>query len=77
MYEPLHLSGVDHMADDRIHDLYVTASELRVARRPTEGGVGMVARTRSSVGRRLITIGIAVSGPRDPMPAATRAGARR
>jgi hypothetical protein len=62
------------LVNDRIHDLYLVAAELRASRDAHaageaetandagRGGRGFVARTRSTVGRRLIAIGSAVAG---------------
>jgi hypothetical protein len=60
--QPLHHSDIDQLVHDRIHDLYDTASDLRAARRSACERVGLVMRTRWSVGRRLISIGSAVTG---------------
>ncbi|MEW6225321.1 MAG: hypothetical protein AB1627_11915 [Chloroflexota bacterium] len=62
VYEPLHLNDMAQVTHDRIHDLYETAAELRATRRPACERVGLLMRTRWSVGRRLISIGSAVSG---------------
>jgi hypothetical protein len=62
MYEPFHLSDTGQLVHDRIHDLYATAGELRAARRSSCGQTGLMARTRLSVGRRLISIGSTVAG---------------
>jgi hypothetical protein len=60
----LQLSSVDHLAHDRIHDLYATASETRPAlRRSSAERPGLITRTRSTVGRRLIDLGSVVAGP--------------
>ena len=64
MPDSLQLSAVDHMAHDRIHDLYATATETRSGTRRVEADrPGLVTRTRSNVGRRLISLGSAVAGP--------------
>jgi hypothetical protein len=62
VYEPIHLNDMAPVAHDRIHDLYETAAELRATRRTAGGRVGLLMRTRWSLGRRLISIGSAVSG---------------
>jgi hypothetical protein len=61
VYEPIHLNN-DYLVHDRIHDLRETACELRAARRTDGDRTGLLARTRWTVGRRLISIGSAVSG---------------
>jgi hypothetical protein len=64
MPDSLQLSAVDHLAHDRIHDLYATATETRSGTRRVESDrPGLVNRTRSNVGRRLISLGSAVAGP--------------
>ncbi len=64
MPDSLQLSAVDHLAHDRIHDLYTTASETRSGgRRFPSDRAGLMTRTRSTVGRRLISLGSAVAGP--------------
>ena len=64
MPDSLQLSAVDHLAHDRIHDLYSTASETRTPlRRSSTERPGLLTRTRSTVGRRLIDLGSAVAGP--------------
>ena len=64
MPDSLQLSAVDHMAHDRIHDLYAIATETRSGdRRITPDRPGLMTRTRSTVGRRLISLGSAVAGP--------------
>ena len=63
MPDSLQLSSVDHLAHDRIQDLYTTASETRPAlRRSSTERPGLLSRTRGSVGRRLISLGSAVAG---------------
>lgn len=62
MYEPLHLNDMTPVAHDRINDLYATAAELRAARRSACERMGLITRTRWSVGRRLISLGGVVSG---------------
>lgn len=62
MHEPLHLAGVDHLVPDRIHELRHTACETKGVRRDATDHPGLVARTRGSVGRRLISIGTTVAG---------------
>ena len=64
MPDSLQLSAVDHLAHDRIHDLYATATETRSdTRRIASDRPGLVTRTRYNVGRRLISLGSAVAGP--------------
>lgn len=64
MPDSLQLSAVDHIAHDRIHDLYATASETRTGgRRIASDRPGLVTRTRGVLGRRLISLGSAVAGP--------------
>jgi len=64
MPDSLQLSAVDHLAHDRIHDLYSTAIETRTgARRITPDRPGLVTRTRGTLGRRLISLGSTVAGP--------------
>ena len=62
MNEPLHLAGVDGLARDRIADLYATAEETRAPRRASGNQAGLITRTRSMLGRRLISLGGAVTG---------------
>jgi hypothetical protein len=62
MNEPLHLAGVDGFAHDRIASLHATATETRAARRPGVDHTGLVARTRTMLGRRLISLGSTVAG---------------
>src|SRR5262245_36428746 len=73
MPDSLQLSAVDHLAHDRIHDLYATATETRGdAHRGDDlapgdagdsaGKPGLMARTRGTLGRGLISIGSAVAG---------------
>ena len=63
MPDSLQLSAVDHLAHDRINDLLATASETRSdARRLADDRPGLVTRTRWTLGRRLISLGSAVSG---------------
>ena len=64
MPDSLQLSAVDHLAHDRINDLYATATETRSAgRRIAADRPGLVTRTRGTLGRRLISLGSAVAGP--------------
>jgi hypothetical protein len=62
MPEPLSPGEVYPLVSDRIHDLYATSAELRAGRKPAPGRTGFVTRTRSTIGRRLISIGSAVAG---------------
>jgi len=62
MYEPLHLAGVDHFAHDRIAELHATAMETRAPRRTAVDHAGLLARTRTTLGRRLISLGTTVAG---------------
>lgn len=75
-HEPYPLVGDRNhsLVNERIHDLYAVAAELRAGRAAHavgeartgsdagRGRGGVVARTRSIVGRRLIAIGRAVAG---------------
>ena len=64
MPDSLQMSAVDNLAHDRIHDLYAIAGETRSGdRRISPDRPGLVTRTRSNVGRRLISLGSAVAGP--------------
>jgi hypothetical protein len=64
MPDSLQLSAVDYLAHDRIHELYAAASETRSPlRRSSAERAGLIARTRGTLGRRLITLGSAVAGP--------------
>ncbi len=64
MPDSLQLSSVDHLAHDRINDLYALATETRPAlRRSSAERPGLLTRTRSILGRRLIDLGSAVAGP--------------
>ncbi len=62
MHEPLHLAGVDQLVPDRITELRATACEVRPAHRDLAERVGLLARTRGSLGRRLISLGTTVAG---------------
>jgi hypothetical protein len=66
MTELYHFDATDHLVHDRIHDLYATASELRAERRrpSPDGPSGLVARTRFSLGRRIVAFGSAIAGQR-------------
>jgi hypothetical protein len=61
VHQTLHQNDVDHLVHDRIVDLHSIASELRPSRRPGHG-LGLVARTRSTIGRHLVSLGHSVSG---------------
>jgi hypothetical protein len=64
MPDSLQLSAVDYLAHDRINDLYAAATETRSPlRRSSAERAGLIARTRGTLGRRLITLGSAVAGP--------------
>ena len=64
MPDSLQLSAVDHLAHDRIHDLYAAASETRSPlRRSSAERAGLLTRARGTLGRRLINLGSAVAGP--------------
>ncbi len=62
MNEPLHLAGVDGFAQDRIAELHATAAETRAPRRTSVIQAGLLTRTRSTLGRRLISLGSTVAG---------------
>ena len=63
MSQTLHQNDIHDLVQDRIGDLYATASELRETRRQApETDPGLVMRTRWSIGRRLVSIGQTVSG---------------
>ncbi len=62
MNEPLHLAGVDGFAHDRIAELHATAVETRSPRRASVAQGGLLMRTRSVLGRRLISLGSTVAG---------------
>ena len=62
MNEPLHLAGVDGFAHDRIAELHATAVETRAPRRASVIQAGLLTRTRSTLGRRLISLGSTVAG---------------
>ena len=63
MSHTLHQNQFQDLVQDRIGDLYATASELRETRRQaTETDPGLVMRTRWSIGRRLVSIGQTVAG---------------
>ena len=62
MHQTLHQHDVDHEVHHRIGDLYSTATELREPRKSPTGHPGIVSRTRTTIGRRLVAIGETVSG---------------
>lgn len=62
MLEPFRLSDTDQLVHDRIHELQQIATELRVTPRPDAGRTNLVVRTRTLIGRRLISLGSAVAG---------------
>jgi hypothetical protein len=62
MHDTLHQNDVDHLVHDRIGDLYSTAREVHPGRRDAAERTGLVTRTRTTIGRRLVSIGHSVSG---------------
>ena len=63
MHQTLHQNDVHDLVRDRIGDLYTTARELREARRDAcAADTGLVTRARSSVGRRIVSLGQTVAG---------------
>ena len=63
MSQTLHQNDIHDLVQDRIGDLYTTASELREARRHgPETDAGLLTRTRWTIGRRLVSIGQTVAG---------------
>ena len=63
MPDSLQLSAVEYLAHDRINDLYAARTETRTPlRRSSAERPGLLARTRGTVGRRLIDLGSAVAG---------------
>ena len=63
MQQTLHQNDLHDLVQDRIGDLYMTAQELREARRDEcEPDSGLVTRARWSVGRRLVSLGQTVAG---------------
>ena len=63
MSQTLHQNDIHDLVQDRIGDLYATASELRETRRQApETDPGLVMRTRWTIGRRLVSIGQTVAG---------------
>jgi hypothetical protein len=66
MYEPLQLNGTDHLAHDRVAELRTTAREVHepggMPAAETRDRAGLIARTRGTVGRRLISLGTTVAG---------------
>ena len=63
MSQTLHQNDIHDLVQDRIGDLYSTASELRETRRHApESDAGLVTRTRWTIGRRLVSIGQTVAG---------------
>ena len=63
MRQTLHQNDIHDLVHDRIGDLYATARELREARRhECEPDPGLVARTRWSIGRRLVSLRESVAG---------------
>ena len=64
MHQTLHQNDVDHLVHDRIGTLYSTALETRPNRPDRGAEVGLVSRTRWTIGRHLVSIGESVSGSR-------------
>jgi hypothetical protein len=66
VHQTLHQNDVDHLVHDRIGSLYAVASETRGRQddHGTRGDAGLVARTRVSLGRHLVSLGESVSGSR-------------
>ena len=62
MHEPLHLAGVDQLVPERITELRTTACEVRGPRRDGHDRMGLLGRTRGTLGRRLISLGTSVAG---------------
>jgi hypothetical protein len=63
MSQTLHQNDIHDLVQDRIGDLYATASELRQTRSDApETDAGLVTRTRWTIGRRLVSIGQTVAG---------------
>ena len=62
MNEPLQMSGTDFIARDRVAELLSTAHEVHPGRRATVAHGGFMTRTRSLLGRRLISLGSTVAG---------------
>ena len=63
MSHTLHQNQFNDLVQDRIGDLYTTASELRDTRRQApDSDAGLVTRTRWTIGRRLVAIGQTVAG---------------
>jgi hypothetical protein len=62
VHQTLHQHDVDHEVHHRIGDLYSTASEVRSTRRDVADRAGIVARTRTVIGRQLVSIGHTVAG---------------
>lgn len=62
MHDTLHQNDLEHLVHERIGDLYSIARELHGSRRDAVAHGGLLMRTRSTVGRRLVSIGHSVAG---------------
>jgi hypothetical protein len=58
----IHQNDMEHLVSDRIGDLYATARELHPGRRDMGHQAGLLLRTRTSIGRRLVSLGHTVAG---------------
>jgi hypothetical protein len=58
----IHQNDIDHLVHDRIGELYATARQVHEGRRDDSDRTGLVVRTRSSLGRRLVSLGHTVAG---------------
>lgn len=62
MFEQFRYSDTDPLARDRIHEIHLAATEVRTTPRANGGRANLVLRTRTLIGRRLISLGNALAG---------------
>ena len=62
MNDTLQFYDAHPAVNDRIHDLYTTAAELRASRAAGRPHSGLVTRVRTSVGRRIVSFGSTLAG---------------
>lgn len=63
MMEPTLFAAIDHQVHDRVAELHATVTEIRPPRPDrAPAGIGLMARTRGTVGRFLVSLGSQVAG---------------